>query len=202
MEIPRWLECMQDRDHPMGKKKNCLFNPAISRHKLDYDAHRLPWSNHKSCLAFQDCLWPMTCTLLGCCVFRPHSQACHVTEITVKPRCFLLPCQTSLSVCRSSQQLDMIWLHKHEAAGRYLRGCCFIHVTDVEACQACLMLMLDVSYLYFCLPLPTRLAVLLNDLTFLPYSEICSISVTHLCENSLSLRKQYPVQTLLFPWSE
>lgn len=104
--------------------------------------------------------------LAGCSVFRPRSQACHVTEIRLKPRCFLLPCQTSLSVCQSSQQFNMIRLHACNTAGWSSCGWCFIHISDAEACQACQMLMLDVSFFFFCLSLLAQLAVLLDDLTF------------------------------------
>lgn len=94
-------------------------------------------------------VWPFKIAcgqwLVLCWVFRPRSQACHVTEIRVKPRCFLLSCHSSFSVCQSLQQLDMIRLHAHNTAGRSSCGWGFIHIIGAEACQACLMLMLDVS---------------------------------------------------------
>lgn len=129
------------------------------------------------------------------CAFRPRSWARHVAEIRVKPRCFLLPCQTSLSVCQSSQHFNMIWLHARSTAGRSSCGWCFIHISDAEACQACLMLMLDVSYFFFCLPLPTQPAVLLNDLTFCLTVKLRSIFVSK--NWHLSLRNP---ERILFTW--
>lgn len=140
----------------------------------------------------------------GRSVFRPCSQACHVTEIMVKPRCFPAPCQTSLSVCQSSRQLDMIWLPARITAGRSSCGRRFTHINDAEACQASVMLMMDVSYFVFCLPLPTQLAVLLNDLIFcltvrcvLFLSRICVISHMSLCNLE---RKNDPAFRYSWSW--
>lgn len=94
-------------------------------------------------------------------------------------------CSAKLHCQSASLHSSLIWsdsMHTTQQAGPRAAAALYI-INGAEACQACLTLMLDVSYLFFCSPPPTQLADLLNDLTFAPYGEICSIFVSYLCEN-------------------
>lgn len=199
MEIPRWSECTQDRDHLM-RKKQPLFEPAVSR-DMTWTSTRLVMHIGARCLDLRvmSCLcckllelwrrnraWPFKIAcghwLAGwccCCNSRPRSRTRPVTEIKMKPTRFLLPCQSSSPVRRFSQHFDMIWLYAHNTAGCSQSACHIIHVTHTEACPVCLTLMFDVRYFY--LPLPTQLCALLNELTVCPAVKYFYFCLTFVC---------------------
>ena len=153
MEIPRWLAYV-GRDEPMGgEKKKTLSFKACS---VDIWVVRWlgRWCTQVTC-AFMPCL---ICVLNDYNVIklgllrqlvpsdlhsvvscRPDCQATPVTEIRVKPRCFLMLCQSPLSACQffTEAWYDLTSWTPHCS---FQVRCITLHVTGSDAFQVSLML--------------------------------------------------------------
>lgn len=202
MEIPRWLECMQDRDHPMGKKQTVflillsldtsLTMMHIGGRCLDQIINRA-WPFEIACGQWLALCWVLClqASLPGLSCHRDHGEA-QMFPLALPNFIVGLPVFTAAWYDLTSQTQHSCplpaWLVLYTHQWRWgMSG-----LSDADAgCQLLIFLFTSAH--------TTRCSLKWPDI--LPYSEICSISVTHLCENSLSLRNQYLVQTLLFPWS-
>ena len=167
MEILRWSECTRGRDHPMGTPP-CLFNAAACRRGLNLDGPTVflrGWCLDLRVMFCLCCNWLEWCRCnrawpfkIACGQWLAHcgplwlraplaGASCHRDEGEAQTLPAALPnFIVSLPIFTGAWYDLTPWTRRSRPLLVRLVLC--THQRD-EACQACLMLMLDVS-LYCC----------------------------------------------------
>lgn len=184
--------------HIVGRRLDLRVTPSLCCKKW------LEWCKCDHAWPFQDCSRPVTCTLL-------HDVSwglAHGHVMSQRSWCGpdVSDCPAKLHSQSASLHSSLIWSDSPAriTAGRSPCGWRFTHISDAEACQAAVMLMMDVSYFVFSVHLgPHDSLFFLNELIFcLAVRCVLFFGLACVCNSHLYVTWKDRMTLLLSPQDE